>query len=465
MSATKKSKTSQEAELDAVRQHLLECPNISKDSRALQVALEALDQERKRMERDAKLQRKFASTSNSKSNIETQQTITSNKSSTTAVSASKQQQQSQQQQDDDAELMEWQDVAPSHEQIVEAPLEGSVLGKVLTQSAITDMATSKTTVASPIAAIALALHAALCGDTLGFKCTGIPNEGVSKGFAAPIRELPKTLLVPNDWDKTSVLPENPSVKLRYRKDGVGSTVLNVSLKEENVVHVALAPSGSSKEPHELTFVLSDHVNLDSLSKALESQGRVVPTLHYKALPVLLTNMCNTFDLGPVQDAVEEGTETSSSSSLPYVDTTIVPPTNMGRPTFTSVGGPASRQYDQHEPPNLRMFQPALRRPGDFDRDLMPGGIDSPAGNLMGPNHPAFGGPAIGSGGGYGMRPRFDPYGPPGGPQDPGNDDANNLLDPRNPQRARRPRPPPGGTGDPNPDHERPPNNLSNNMFM
>lgn len=127
-------------------------------------------------------------------------------------------------------------------------------------------------------------------------------------------------------------------------------------------------------------------------------------------------------------------------------------------------------YDQHTAPNIRDLQPQQRRPGDFDRDLMPpGGRDDPAGNLMGPNHPMFGGggaqpPAAG---GYGMRPRFDPYGPPGGPQDPRNDPSNNrnVVDPRNPQIPRQPRPPPGGSGDPNPDHERPPNDLNNNMFM
>ena len=480
MSAAKKSKMSQEAELDAVRQHLLECPNVPKDSRALQVALGALDQERKRMERDAKLQRKFANTSSSKSTSSTETTQSNNnKSSTTAytsasfVKPARQQPPSLlQQQDEDAELMEWQDVAPSQEHIVEAPLEGSVLGKVLAQSSIADMASSKTTVASPLGAAALALHAALCGDVLGFKCTGIPNEGPSKGFAAPIRELPKTQLVPKDWDKNSVSAEHPSVKLRYRKDGVGSTVLNVALKDENTVHVEFVPS-STNEPHVLTFALNDHVNLDSLSKALASQGRVVPTLHYKALAVLLTNMCNTFDLGPVKDS-DAAEMTSSSSALPYVDTTIVPPTDVGQqPIGTTTGNTRPlRRYDPYERPNIRIFQPEMRRPGDFDRDLLPGGVDNPAGNLMGPNHPAFGGlhPAVG--GGYGMRPRFDPYGPPGGPTDPSNvlDPNRTVLDPNDPRNNRQggprhPHPPPGGTGDPNPDHERPPNNLSNNMFM
>ena len=168
-------------------------------------------------------------------------------------------------------------------------------------------------------------------------------------------------------------------------------------------------------------------------------------------------------------------EDDGAASLPpSADTAAgVPPRayNEGDPIVTGRPQPPHR-YDQHAAPNIRDFQPEQRRPGDFERDLLPGGVDSPAGNLMGPNHPAFGGvqpPSVG--GGYGMRPRFDPYGPPGGPTDPRNVDTTRTVwdpnDPRNNRQGgpRHPRPPPGGTGDPNPDHERPPNDLNNNMFM
>jgi hypothetical protein len=453
MSAAKK-RTNEAAELDAVRQHLLECPGVPKDSRALQVALDALDQERKRMDRDAKLQCKFASSnSNNASMTETKKSTAAPTAVTTTETTDDPKEM------DDAELMEWQDVA-SHDAIAEMPSEDSILGKLLASSSIANMAKAKTDVASPLAAIALALHAALVGETLDFKCTGIPDDSSasSGGFAAPIRQLPPTQLVPTDWDKNSLAANNnPHVKFRYRKNGVGSIVLNVDLKDDNMVHVELLPTNTKEPPNDaLEFPLEDHVNLESLSKALISQQRVVPTLHYKALPVLLTSMCNTFDLGPVRDSVEGGTETS----LPYVDTTIVPPiadglsNNNSTPLVTQ-----PRVYDQHgETPNIRLFQQERRR-GDFDADLMPGGIQDPfsGGNLMGPHHPAFGQPPA-PGGGFGMHPRFDPFGPPGGPTDPNN------LDP-NGQRARGRRPPPGGTGDPNPDHERPPNNLGNNMFM
>lgn len=451
MSAAKKSKMSHEAELDAVRQHLLQCPNVPKDSQALQVALDALDQERKRIERDAKLQRKFAASSNTTTTSSSSKTETNKSTAPTSTSDKV-----HTKEEDDAELMEWQDIASHHEQIAEMPSEGSVLGKMLAQSSIAAMANAKTDVASPLAAIALALHAALTGETLNFKCTGIPDDSTasSGGFAAPIRELPKTQLVPAYWDKNSMAATNPFVKFRYRKNGVGSIVLHASLRDDTMVHVELLPTNTKEPPGDaLTFPLEDHVNLDSLSKALATQQRVIPTLHYKALPVLLTNMCNTFDLGPVRDSVEGGAETS----LPYVDTTIIPPIADGlRNNTPLVAQP--RVYDQFESPNIRVFQPDRRR-GDFDTDLMPGGMADPfsGGNLMGPNHPAFGQQP--HGGGFGMRPRFDPYGPPGGPTDPNN------IDPSDPRQQPRRRPPPGGTGDPNPDHQRPPQDLGNNMFM
>jgi hypothetical protein len=94
------------------------------------------------------------------------------------------------------------------------------------------------------------------------------------------------------------------------------------------------------------------------------------------------------------------------------------------------------------------------------------------GNLMGPNLPAFhqGRPQqqqppnddpayLGFGG---MRPRFDSFGSPGGPADI--DTTNNGLPPPPTGPPRRGFP--GGSGNPNQDHLRPPNNLNNNnMFL
>jgi hypothetical protein len=122
---------------------------------------------------------------------------------------------------------------------------------------------------------------------------------------------------------------------------------------------------------------------------------------------------------------------------------------------------------------------------DFSGDLRPTGLDpfpnyqdgvyhNPSilrGNLMGPNHPMFrgggsGGGGMGplsSGGMMGMRPRFDPFGPPGGlthdtdqlPLDP-----DGFVVPGHGPSLRR-APPRGGTGNPNNDLQQFPPSLGN----
>ena len=136
-----------------------------------------------------------------------------------------------------------------------------------------------------------------------------------------------------------------------------------------------------------------------------------------------------------------------------------------------------------------------RRRGDFEGDLLPGGIQpglpggpSFGGSQVGPNHPMFdrsfgdddlynngiggglyGPPSFGIpgvGGGVGMRPRFDPYGPPGGPTEPGRGGRGGRgggvgrggrFGSGRGRGGGRGRMPPGGFGDPNNDHLQPPN--------
>jgi hypothetical protein len=165
--------------------------------------------------------------------------------------------------------------------------------------------------------------------------------------------------------------------------------------------------------------------------------------------------------GPASE--RESTPSTDSNTTPNDNTVQTHPGGASQP---------STIYNQHTPPDIRDLQ-QHGRPGDFSSDLLPsvgGGanpMNDPTGNLMGPNHPAFrGGQPPEPRGGYGMRPRFDPFGPPGGPTDPRNIDPSRNVDPsRNPQHPRQPRPPPGGAGEPNPDHERPPSDLSNKWFM
>jgi hypothetical protein len=246
-----------------------------------------------------------------------------------------------------------------------------------------------------------------------------------------------------------------------------------STAETQCVKVSLTPTNSSTEPvHESwEFVLSDYVNLESWSRAAKDAGRmgVLPALHYKSLSGLLSQFCHRFDLSPA--------ELDSDNHLPYVDTSIpVVPLQTTRiasePWRNGSSLPrnpdamddvndedniARRQDGQYNPyttPRLETAFPLNRphRPLDFGSDLWPGGAPWPGGDvgnpgmLMGPNHPAFDPTGMNPTGlnppGLGMRPRFDPYGPPGGPTE-------------GPRRA-----PPGGHGNPNPDHLPPPSNYN-----
>jgi hypothetical protein len=436
-----------EKEFELLRNHIQACPELPRESRAIQAALQGLDAELKRIERDAKLKRKFTSEAGVSS--DSMQTSTDNTAAVVVTMPHKTAPEraaprnALNQNDDDDEFMEWQDVGAE---------PGSLLGSRLAQKAVASMAQHGTTAKTPLAALALALHAATVSDILGFACTGIPETSKSsKGFAPPIRELQKGQFVPANWDES-----DSEICLRYRKPAVGSVILRLSLNG-SLVQASLRPTNTTEPPTQmLEFGIEDHVNVESFQKALAKEGRVLPALHYKALPMMLTNYCNAFDLGSIHE--EESTKTAPER-LPYWDGTAVPPAvsdplliPMTRPLPT--GLPPT--YDQHERPNIQIFDPHRPNHGDFAGDLRPPGIGDMGDNsgmLLGPNHPMFGG--VGGDSGFGMRPRFDPYGPPGGPQDP--------RDPNN-QPPRR-RPPPGGTGEPNPDHQRVPNNLSNNMFL
>ena len=459
---TNEAEKAEEEEFKRLKAYIRKCPEVPLQSRAVQVALASLDLELSRMERDAKLKRKFTASasangtttttkaSNATIKIENEQLPESAGTSSTTT---------QQYTDNDDELMaEWQDVAQEPK---------SILGARLAQLAVGAMSQHQVSVKTPLAALALALHAALGTPILGFACTGVPeNPASSKGFAPPIRELPKGQFMPHKWHEQQSVDQ---IRLRYRKTAVGSVILTVTLGKDQPkqVHVCVKPANSTEPPsHELVFNLDDHVNLESFQRVLQKDGSVLPALHYKDLSTFLTNFANSVDMGPIRDSSD-----AVPDQLPYMDATAVPPQTFNDPlrirpsTLPDNQLPTNSPYDipgnsPYATPTIDVFGIARPQRGDFAGDLHPPGIGDFMGNggtLMGPNHPMFGrGGGIGpSGGGYGMRPRFDPFGPPGGPQDP---------NPDIPQPPTR-RPPPGGIGDPNPDHLRPPNNLNNNIFM
>jgi hypothetical protein len=500
-----------------VRQYIAACPHVSSDHPAIVAALLGLEREQTRRERDAKLQQKFmrdavtiekpvAASSGVVQNQEEEERANHHNTNATMTTTTASNH-TMTDPDDETMTDDWQDVttdsssgSPSNKQLEHEDDAASFLGKLLSKQVVSAIATHNIRVQTPLAAVALALHAAMRTETMGFACTGIPDDvsatssSTAGGFAAPVRELSKTQFVPKHWDK-----DDNEVALRYRKNGTGSLVLKVtgqppsSAASENdvAVEVTLYPTNTGEPPsYALTFSVSEHINLNSWARALREHATVPPALHYKGLSKLLTNFAKTFDLGDIASAA-----TAEQRALPYVDTTIQ---NLAalqqqqlrqQQSIKTTGGfqptpPMRPLYANRQPwdnngnsptidssfPGLRMHDP----PGDFAGDLAPGGIRGPGsfgqmdpsqgGSLMGPNHPAFhGGPGmsgVGPNSGMGMRPRFDPFGPPGGPTDPDGIPVNPNIPNNNFNRNR-----PGGPGDPNPDHLRPPNNLGNNMFM
>jgi hypothetical protein len=490
MSATKKAKTD---DFDILRQYIMNCPDVPKDSPAVQAALKGLEQEVQKRERDAKLHQKFATKTSyteaaDESSNNNNNNTTMNDVKTTAVQYQESRTKDLAEEDDD-----WHDVsAGSAERFLgeDCDTESSVLGVLLSKAVIISIAEAQIEVETPTAAIALALHAALRSDVLGFACTGIPEDNSTNkagGFAPPIRELPKTQFLPANWDQHATRQSSTcQVTLRYRKSGTGSVILVVTLEDdgtERKVRIQLIPATTlTQEPPNaegMVVSLNQHINPDSFAAALK-QGKVKPALHYKRLAVLLTAFMNRFDLGQVKESdanMEEAWNVNSSVEQQhqpaytpvqpannfYSDPSRVPRQNP----FPQFGG----DFDQSGP-QIDIFDRRFAA-GDFAGDFMPGGLIDPnfggtpsfrPGNLMGPDHPIFqGGDGVGGGGlsgvgphsGYGMKPRFDPFGPPGGPTEPFD-----IGDGNKPKT----KVPPGGMGEPNHDHMRPPNNLNNNMF-
>jgi len=321
------------------------------------------------------------------------------------------------------------------------------------------MSQANVRVSSPLGAIALALHCALRSDMVGFKCTGVEEEESNKGsFAAPIRELPKHQLVPKNWERgAKVTTDDDSplhISLRYRKDGVGAVVCKtVQILQEGKDDIQVIMAPSKQEPsNTLVFPLEEHFNLTSFAAAKKQSKEVAPALHYKHLSVLMTNFCKAFDLGNLIDGDED--------QGPTMNILPPPPPSTNSTTKLSI---ARNEFGNEDRAGFILNDPLrVGGRGDFHGDLLPAGgivVGGPGGgNLMGPNHPSFFGRGedvdFVGGGGLSMRPRFDHFGPPGGPTN------NNRIPGVGPRRGGGPRRGPRHPtdGEPNHDHFRPPSN-------
>jgi hypothetical protein len=589
-------------EIESLRAHILSYrTSTSPSCRAMKCTLAALNLERDRIMRDEKLKRKFsgeqqkeeeaAAVATAEGDVvmvdghgrsrEVDPTIRasleileSGEAATTSCNAHHQMMHTTTTAEDEDD--EWQDIMgkdqvenpPDEDQ----PMDGSDsdqqhIGTLLAQTSISSLSEGNVRVSNPLSLIAVAIHAVLRSDILTFQCTGIPPNTTAKvsGFAAPIRELPKTVYLPKDWDSSSVSYDPTTthhslgnIVLRYRKKDVDRPmILSVSLlpktsetKDDNygsstviynprhdlpysflaqyltdsknntqrkflwermpgeqleklMVQVTFGPSSTSSNDigANITFPLGRHVNVSSLMAAIASSQQqqsqlqangatVPPMLHYKSLSTLLLTFVRSFDVGNVYDSTVVAPTTPKDTEQATVKTRAMESNN----TFNHSEEPRQKTFyrqqegvqksvsksDEFYCPkpegSILTGDEALRVPsrqrdrgGDFAGDLLFTPTDPlmnpnlplprPTGNLMGPNHPLFhlqeqyDDDIIG---GHRMRPRFDPYGPPGGPTDPF------FVDPTFPGRGRANRgrgAGRGGSGDPNPDHLRPPRDF------
>ena len=362
----------------------------------------------------------------------------------------------------------------------------------ITKDVVHTLAEHNVVCTSPISALAVVLHIVLlqCHHLV---CTGVPDDTTSAagGFAPPIRDLPVGQLVPLHWEHhVTHTASTGKVQFRYRKIGYGTFVLTVA-KDNSTEPAILITLMSSKNndtegKNPLCIIISDHINLLSWDTAKKSSPstKISPVLHYKGLGTFLRTFMQYVDAtnhfenhappqdhfashyanaGAIKDIPTASTFQPTSSSIDNVFPMKSSPHPSFVPNVLTTNGHGSNQF-QGGPLH-----------GQFDGDLYPGGLSAVlpnngmSGNLMGPNHPIFNAHNrddvdIGYGGGSidigfpGMKPRFDPFGPPGGPTE--------LHPP--PTQVKFP----GGTGNPNNDlaipppfGDRPLSKSSHDMFL
>lgn len=502
-------------DINQLKEYILSCPDniCSKDSQAIRTCILALDEQMKRLIRDEKLRSKFRDNLGDRKVKMVVEAVDSNitmdddevvvqlekeEKSITAIRA----------EGENALDSEWESIPMGDDEEYSKNhtySSSSILGEALAQKAISDMSESGTTVSTPISALALVLHSAIRCNMLGFKCTGIPeiDRGIApntvkkNAFAAPVRELPKGVFVPKDWDKYAL---TDGIWLRYRKDGMSSTVLHVSLVVSDVFDRPTASvqfgQTDNNDSMEMLFPLDQHINVQGLTAALQNAPNVEPSLFFKSLASLLSEFCQKADLGSLR---EDGDSIQTLDEMAMKYTMAIPlPVKCFAPDHSQ----ATPKRTENEKAEWSQLQALKRFPpyinyestiqdnllggkaassgGDFSDDLLPTGFPRPnfaeprpgsgegiTGNLMGPNHPAFRHPFHPDSqddvddnngfllpGGLGMQPRFDPVYPPGvGSRG------------RNRGRGRGRGSGRFSLGDPNPDHQRPPNDFNNNQFM
>jgi len=503
-------------QIEALQEHLRTSNEAKKYPKAVEICMASLTESIRKIDRDEKLRLKFAklqqkAQTSADNSDESRSGVSSSKvpkleSSSCASSGNAGKQSNNRRpvgKNDDGEFNsandaeeDWEDVPNNNGEYVAAMVSmgsfenensqksRSIVGKLLAEESIQCMSRFGIRISSgkPLSVIALALHCALVSSSVGFKCTGIPpnSKGKSSGFAAPIRELPQTQLVPDKWDANATT----YVSFRYRKDGVGTVHMEVRL-DDNIatwedsrgVICNVQMSTSNGEPLKsdpLSFALDDYVNLVVLRAAASSgKDAVEPALLFKQLSACLASFVEYFDLGSVLSTGDHDIKESSlpadvpmmSSSAKTSSLKLSIETQSSSSPQVLVHGDVKPFRGSREPVNDMIFP---KTQDDFASDLLRGGVKYPgiptSGNLMGPSHPMFlrrGGDDPNTNmpdfGGLGMRPRYDPVMPPG--MEVSFDKNGNLV-------RRSGKKMPLHRGEPNNDHMRPPNSFTgNNMFL
>lgn len=494
----------EKSEIEALKAHLLQnLPHtplgthgilLSSDSVAIQAAVAGLEKELGRLVREERLLKRFAADSATAGNDNTK----SNSMATAGGACSAQNMNKKMKDTEGAEEIDmeeyvdmskeeanivnnanssgregddsdedWEDAKQQkHDQQFETDKEKNRELQKWTAATINKIANSKVQARSPFSAVALALHAALLEISLGkeamFRCTGTPTDLITKfsksgegskgggGFAPPIKELPKGVLVPNDWEKNeSVIAFRYKQAKKSEGGAIVSTtytttttvymVVSASDKDESV-SVRFGKSPTVEEECQLIFASSEHVNLEGFQAALSnvssSEKAVSPSLFYKALSELLSKFGSVFNLlGDVQNTfggetvdatmmnvdgeiasaatTVGGNQTApiTESQLPYhlKPASQPPPVGISTSTFAPAAA-ANAAADATSsntvprpkiPPNgatvdIPPIDPLrVGRGGDFAGDLNPGGISGPSFDNTGRGEGLGGGSQVG----------------------------------------------------------------------
>jgi len=264
------------------------------------------------------------------------------------------------------------------------------------------------------------------------------------------------------------------------------------------------PNSNTNERHckQMTFQLDTYVNLQGIHAALDKSSPASPVLFYKSLKELLLLFSETFGLegvrrctfGKVEESVGVAAIGGATNAVQDVNMAAVASDVEPMSSQTTIAtGPTANKPSVDPLQVLDTVHTGRRGRGDFEGDLLPGGpMPGPdianrphlgGGNQVGPNHPMFDrtfddydgnrnhygddnlgfddtGPSfsVPGTGGFEMRPRFDPFGPPCGPTEPGRLGTGRGGGRGGRGGGRGSGGLPGGLGFPNPDHLRPPNN-------